>query len=322
MRLLYIAILIDIVVAILLGQLISSQQVYVRNLLFSSIVSDREVPDEPTLDAKIALGFRDEAKPIQFGQYLDSDKIKRLRVIADRADVNDALIATSVTHELNQLADGTICGIESLGRVVQDTARGLGCCSDFSKAWIFYARYLGLRVREVNTMNHTTVEYQDRRSGRWQMVDPLHHLQIVDPSGQQLSQYSIRGQDLFSAFHIAQQLPGEPGFDPIRYAGYAPTQYATLMWRKGVNFLEIEDWDSRLRRLHLPKNVRQLILLIIGIQPGWLMLTTDTLAFYLRTLKALLVLAALLVGVLNLAALARVPMLLRRRRTPARAAPA
>ncbi len=305
MRFFTLVLALDVVLVVFLAQLTVDHQVYLRNIVFSSILADHEVASEAELDQRLAEDFRDETAPQDLAKYLDAAKLGRLRIAAAAQD--DDALAVAVTRELGQHADSAICGIESLGRMVQDTARGLGCCSDFSKAWIFYARHLGLKVRETYSMTHTTVEYFERRSGNWHMIDPLNHLQIVDQHGLAQSQFNIRGQDLFSEFEVSMKLPGDPGFDAIHYVGYAQTQYATLMWKKGVNYLQIEYWDSLLRAIWLPKPLRQLVLLASGIQPGWLMLTTNTLAFYLRILQAvLLASAALLLGV-NALALWRLP---------------
>lgn len=313
MRFITLVLALDVLLGLLLGQLNDSRQVYLRNIFFSTIVADAEVSSEAALEQRLADGFRDESAPQDLAKYLDPDKLRRLRRTADAVAISgsDDDLAVAVTRELGQRADSAICGIESLGRVVQDTARGLGCCSDFSKAWIFYARHLGLKARETYSMTHTTVEYFNRRSRHWHMVDPLNHLQIVDGQGQAQSQFNIRGQDLFTAFRVARQLPGDPGFDAVHYGGYAQAQYASVMWKKGINYLEIEHWDSRLRILNLPKPARQLILLTAGVHPGWVMLTTNTLAFYLRVLKTLLlIITATMLG-LNLLAAWRLGQALR-----------
>jgi len=50
---------------------------------------------------------------------------------------------------------------------------------------------------------------------------------------------------------------------------------AAISWRRGVNFLEVEAWGTRLRALGLPKSLRQGALLTTGVQPRWLVLTTN-----------------------------------------------
>jgi hypothetical protein len=69
--------------------------------------------------------------------------------------------------------------------------------------------------------------------------------------------------------------------------GYHPSQHAAISLPRVVNFLEVEVWDTRLRALGLPKSLRQLALLTTGIQPRWLVLTTNALAFYMTLLQGL-----------------------------------
>jgi Flp pilus assembly protein TadB len=62
---------------------------------------------------------------------------------------------------------------------------------------------------------------------------------------------------------------------------------AAISWRRGVNFLLVEAWDTRLRALGLPKSLRQGALLTTGVHPRWLVLTTNALAFYMPLLQGL-----------------------------------
>lgn len=176
-----------------------------------------------------------------------------------------------------------------MSRIVFGTERGLGCCSDFSKSWIFYARYLGMQVREVSTLNHTTVEFFDREVGGWVWLDPLNRAQIVDAANRPLSLYQIRDRSLFTALRVMPLMDERPGFDVEGYAGYDTAETAVLMWRMGTNFLEIEQQDSRLREWGLTKAARPAILLTAGIQPRWLVLTTLSLSAYLRALQAFII---------------------------------
>lgn len=294
----------DLVVVAALCRLSNGQQIYLRNLVFSSIYSDREIGNEAGIEQRLAAGFRNGGSPTEYAEYLEVNKLRQLKIVARNSGDDTRALAVALTRMLEHTGDGTICGVESLSNVVHDTALGKGCCSDFSKAWIFYARALDMQVREVHNMTHTMVEYFDRTSRRWQMVDPYNHIQIVDLDNQPLSHFRIRTQNLFVAYRAIALLPGGPDFDVAGYLGYAQTQYASLMWTMGVNYLEIEAWDRQLRKLHLPKQIRQLFLLTIGIHPGWTMLTTNTLAMYLRLLQAILVGGIWLLGLMHLAVLA------------------
>ena len=205
-----------------------------------------------------------------------------------------SLVGTTCPASLNVIVarlgdpkESQICGVESLGKVVFDTDTGQGCCSDFSKAWLFYANHLGLPAREVNNLGHTTVEYWDAALRKWAWLDPFMRMEMTDADGLPLNQFEIRRMSLVETVRFVR-LPGaQAGFEPRAYAGYHPSQYAAISWRRGVNFLEVEAWDTRLRALGLPKSLRQLALLTTGVQPRWLVLTTNALAFYMTLLQGL-----------------------------------
>ena len=262
-------------------------KVYIRNILFSDFYGDARLRNEAALDAAVARGFDRDARPQDYLPYLEPAAARSLKAFQAAAKPTDRELAHSIIQYLGDSRESKICGIDSLGKVVFDTTRGQGCCSDFSKAWMFYALYLGLQVREVNSLNHTTVEYFDRQARRWVWVDPFNRVEIVDDAGQPFSQYQLRVQTLFDRANF-RRLPGShEDFEPPAYNGYAPAQLAVLSWRKGVNFLQVEAWDARLRTWGLPKSMRQLVLLSLDIQPKWLVLTTDALALYLNALKVL-----------------------------------
>jgi hypothetical protein len=160
-----------------------------------------------------------------------------------------------------------------------------------------------MNVREVNSLNHTTVEYQDRQTGRWHWVDPFNRVEIVKPKSQVLSLFEIRSATLFDQLQYNRVAKGNAEFDVENYEGYAPSQLSVLMWRLGTNFLEIDRWDSRLRKLGLPKSIRQTILLVTGVQPHWMILTTNALAAKFRALQLFLYGSFGLLGALNALAL-------------------
>ena len=63
---------------------------------------------------------------------------------------------------------------------------------------------------------------------------------------------------------------------------------STILWRRGTNFLEVEALDRTMRGWGFSKSVRQVITLLAGAQPHWLMVTTHADTFYYKTLRALL----------------------------------
>jgi len=288
-RFLLLCLALDVAVVGILASLTSDERIYLRNITFSRIVADQRLGSELALNGVLAEGFLEERDTSHYRDFLNPAKADALRALQSRPGTTDEQMAVAITQQLGDFANGRVCGIESMGRIVFDTERGLGCCSDFSKSWIFYARYLGMQVREVNTLNHTTVEFYDHQAGRWIWLDPLNRLQITDAANRPLSQYEIRDNSLFTALRVMPLMGERPGFDAEDYAGYDTAQAAVLMWRMGTNFLEIERHDRRLREWGLPKAARQAILLTIGVQPRWLILTTLSLTAYLRALQAFII---------------------------------
>lgn len=314
-RLLLVCLLLDGLFIGLLAALTSDERIYLRNVVFSRIVADRRIGSEAELDRLLTQGFLLDRDTAAYRDFIDPLRADALRVLQSRPDTTDAALAVAITRELGAFPTGQVCGLESLGWTVFDTQRGLGCCSDFSKSWIFYARYLGMDVREVNTLNHTTVEFFDRQLGRWVWLDPLNRVQIGDASGRPLSQFEIRDSDVFTALRVLPLTAApRPGFDARSYEGYATAQAAVLMWRLGTNFLEIERHDAQLRRWGLSKSARQAILLSLGVQPRWLILTTLSLAAYLRALQIFVLASAALLAGLHLGTLVAWAWQLARRR--------
>lgn len=322
-RLLLVCLLLDGLVVGLLATLTSDERIYLRNVVFSRIVADRRVGDEATLDRLLSQGFLQDRDTAAYRNFIDPLRGDALRALQSHPGTTDEALAVAITRELGAFPTGQVCGIESMGRIVFDTQRGLGCCSDFSKSWIFYARYLGMNVREVNTLNHTTVEFFDRQLGRWVWLDPLNRVQIGNADGRPLSQFEIRDSDVFTALRVLPLTASpRPGFDARSYEGYDTAQAAVLMWRLGTNFLEIERHDAQLRRWGLPKSARQAILLSLGVQPHWLILTTLSLAAYLRALQTFIWSGAVLLAGLHLGTLlAWAWQLVRRRRLQRHALP-
>lgn len=303
-RLLLACLLLDGLAVGILASLTANERIYLRNVVFSRIVADRRVGTEQALDKLLAQGFQQDEDTAPYRQFINPFRADSLRDLQRQPGTTDESLAMAITRELGELPTGQVCGIDSIGRIVFDTQRGIGCCSDFSKSWIFYARYLGMQVREVNTLNHTTVEFFDRQAGRWVWLDPLNRVQIGDDSGRPLSQYEIRDSDVFTALRLLPLSEQRPGFDARNYEGYDTAQAAVLMWRMGTNFLEIERHDARLRRWGLPKTARQAILLATGVQPHWMILTTLSLAAYLRALQWFMLACAVILASLHLALLA------------------
>jgi hypothetical protein len=310
-----VTLLLNALVLLLLLGLGNDGKIYMRNILFSKIYAEKDLPAETAIDAKIQSHFKRDQNPSDYIRYINQDKLKDLIKIKDDPKADDWDLAIAIIRSLGNMSDGKICGLESLNKIVYDTERGMGCCSDYSKAWMFYAIYLGMNVREVNSLNHTTVEYFDRKTGQWHWIDPYNRIEIIGAQGQALSLQAIRAATLFDQLRYNRVAKGNADFDVENYEGYAPSQLSVLMWRLGTNFLDIDRWDSRLRKLGLPKSIRQTILLVTGVQPHWMILTTNALAAKFRALQLFLYGSFGLLAVVN--ALAFWTLISHRLRKPA-----
>jgi hypothetical protein len=306
--------IINAAVAILLASTNSEQKVYLRNLVFSDFLSDRQGLSQDRINQIVSDDFKIDPKPEEYKNYLNP-KFQRelLNIKAENRLITDRTLALAIVTRIGDPKQSQICGIESLGKIVFDTDRGIGCCSDFSKAWLFYANFLGLRAREVTNLGHTTVEYWDDVLKKWIWMDPYMRLEMTDANGIPLNQFEIRQMPLAQSVRYVR-LPGSHiDLIPERLEAYHPSQFAAISWRKGVNFLQVEAWDSRLRALGIPKSIRQLILLTTGIQPRWLILTNTSLAFYMTLFKSLALVITSIFIVINLWFIFRLAQLARSR---------
>ncbi|WP_108647134.1 hypothetical protein [Polynucleobacter rarus] len=295
-----IIILLNSITLLLIVNLKNKHQIYLRNLMFSEIIADSTISNENDLNSLITKNFKTENKE-NFIKYMNPKAMDDLSLIKNQYKGNDSdkFLAVSILKYLGDNPSGQICGVPSLGKVVFDVEKGIGCCSDYSKAWIFYAVFFELKVREVNSLNHTTVEFYDGKLKKWVWLDPFNRAQF-SLNNELLNQYEARKTTLFEQLNIINLNEKRLNIDLENYEGYNTSQLSTLLWKKGINFIEVEEWDSRLRNFMLPKPIRQLILIITGVSPGWLMLTNDSLASYLRILKAAIYLLIAIYSLVNL----------------------
>ena len=254
-----------------------------RDLLFSEILMDQRLKSEDEINRQLSTNFKTDASTRAYANYLHPEAVRSLATHKG----NDRSLALAIAEVLGT-PDGSVCGLETLGQTVFDTRRGKGCCSDYSKSFLFYANYLGLQAREVSLFNHTTVEYLNRATGQWQWLDPFNRVEITDAAGRVLNLYHIRQRSAFEALTFKKLSLAAGAFDVSKYAGYAPAQMSTILWRRGTNFLEVEAWDRTMQGWGFSKSVRQAIMLSAGVQPHWLMVTTHADTFYYKTLRAML----------------------------------
>ena len=295
-----IIILLNLITLLFIINIKNKHQIYLRNLMFSEIIADSTISNDNELNSLIAKGFKTENRE-NFINYLNQNTMNELSLLKNQYKGNDSdkFLAVSILKYLGDNPTGQICGVPSLGKVVFDVEKGIGCCSDYSKAWIFYAVFLGMKVREVNSLNHTTVEFYDGKLKKWVWIDPFNRAQF-SLKNELLNQYEARKTTLFEKLIIINLNEKKLNIDLESYEGYNTSQLSTLLWKKGNNFIEVEEWDYRLRTFKLPKPIRQLILMTTGVSPGWLMLTNDSLASYLRILKTSIYLLIAIYSLVNL----------------------
>jgi hypothetical protein len=277
----------------------TSERVYLRNLFFSEILSDSYASDETEINLKLNQGFMKDTSLKEYENFLPVEVLQ----LQSFHKHDDRSLAMAIVEQLGE-PDGSICGLETLGHTVFNARRGRGCCSDYSKAFIFYANYLGLQAREVSLFNHATVEYLNKNTGRWQWLDPFHRAEIVDEAGNQLSLFQIRKNSILEVLKFSKigvNAGYFEAFDYAGYSGYASSEMGTVMWRRGTNYIQVESWDRIMQGWGLSKSMRQAVTLVFGVQPQYLMLTTHSNSFYFKTLRAMLWGAACFWLVLNLA---------------------
>lgn len=273
----------------LLSTLSGNTQVYLRNLLFSEIVSDSVINNEDRLDAHLMAQFKtDASQPTPQKSYINEAKLAHLMQL-QRAGASTDRMAIAVAAAIGPSPDGSYCGKHPLYDLVQGVERGEGCCSDYSKAFLVYGSRLGIKVREVYVLSHSTVEYFNPEQRRWIWFDPYFSTQVTDKNGGLLSLYQIRMASRFQELRLLDHptsVMSIPAFEGFR--GYDTRHYDVVLYKKSNNFFELEALHRRLQWLRPPKSVLQLGSYLLDIQPGYLMLTTEGMAVYMNTLRNLL----------------------------------
>jgi hypothetical protein len=307
-------ILLNSIVLLVVINIKNKHQIYLRNLMFSEIIADSTISNERELDIIIDKKLKTENKE-NLLSYLDQTAVKELSLLKNQYKGTDAdrFLAISILKYLGENPTGKICGVPSLGKVVFDVEKGIGCCSDYTKAWMFYALYFGIQVREVNSLNHTTVEFYDSNLKKWIWLDPFNRAQF-SMNNVLLNQYEARKATLFDKVTIINLNKEKLDVVLENYEGYNTSQLSLLLWRKGNNFIEVENWDAKLRDIKIPKPLRQLFVLTTGVSPGWIMLANDALASYLRILKLAIYLLMTTYFLINLFLLSRIYFILKHSR--------
>ena len=82
-------------------------------------------------------GLKTDASAAAYLPYLNPRFQQELMRLQKDQQLQGRALALAIVARLGDPKESQICGVESLGKVVFDTDTGQGCCSDFSKAWLF-----------------------------------------------------------------------------------------------------------------------------------------------------------------------------------------
>jgi hypothetical protein len=198
-------------------------------------------------------------------------------------------LARAIAKDVSPYFIGRKCGLDgSLEQRIGQVLAGDGCCSDFNDAFVLRATYVGLKVREVNNMGHTTAEYFDPHESRWKWIDTSFRTQYADTSGRLLNAYQIRSSSLSRPLRSIDLSPFDNSrFSSANYSGYLAISNSIMYWTRGINLIDQENFEKPFRRLGLSKEMVQSIGLALGMRPGYLVLAPEEAAFRFR-LSALL----------------------------------
>lgn len=301
-------VLLNVALLSALNTLPVNSKVYLRNVLFSDIVTDSEITTEAALEARLARGFRrDAGSPQDYDPYLNAATVAALlQLKASGAGAQQ--LAQEIGVRIGPASRRSTCGLEKYADLHRAVEAGLGCCSDYAKIWLSYANRIGLPAREVQYFRHAGVEYLDAQLGQWIWFDALYRKSIARADGRPMNQFQARAAAGREPVTMVDHPPGVPR-DALMDDLYAPFNLSALFYPQGNNLLEIHRFERPLAALRLSKSMRQLAGHLLGVRRDYLLYTSESYAFYFRLIKLLFV--ACVAGVLLLEA-----WLIRRLTTP------
>jgi len=302
----------------------NASKVYIRNLLFSEVYSDQDIPDERSLehllsrkikyprDGDLAAASRSpseyQALLGRVRSSMDSQEFfGACAQVAARAGLrlspDDCLaikVAAGISHEFM----GVRCGLEeSLAERFSLIQKGVGCCSDFNDAFAIQASVMGLKTREVNNQVHTTSEYYDRNERRWKWVGTSYRTLMADKNGRLLSAYAIRGSNPWDRIRVVDAPPfDKEGFSTIGYEGHYSSKNALQFWNLNSNPAYVFSRERWLIEKGFPRSYVQLFSFLTGVRSGYLFLASPYTAWAFKLLQFIVKLLVLIWAALPLAA--------------------
>jgi len=270
-------IILDLLIFLSLLFIPAGLKVEIRNALFSSAVDESyfNLPPEYLSEKnnnfiwydpavrdsfKLKIKQKKEIDSLESLQLSDRELIKKLALIFSK-NGNDE------PGDCGRYSDELVKNMEWL-----NTENGKGCCSDHAQVLIAYSLLANISCREVHNIPHTFNEYFDRQENKWIWIDPQFCLMAKDSADNFLSLLEIQNyykadhQPLWQFFgtkeHVASRI------EPSLINGYfIKESFDAIRMTLGNNVFSVDKVNHELK--YLPRNIRQLYLLSIKKQPGW-----------------------------------------------------
>lgn len=285
--------LLNLTVFISVINLTKTSLVDIRQAFSTSIVNSSEFLNTPR-DLQ-DIGFKIESKN-NVAEFLNRNYKflfqNKLLVYSNYTVFSKVRIISSTFSKYG----GNGCGSfnDDLKKKINWVSNGGGCCSDHSMVFISLCLINNIEAREVSNMAHTFNEFWDPQRGKWLFIDSEYLLMAKDSSGNYLSTYELfQAQKNRSKFILESFGPENKGAKSVglKYADARNFQCVLLKMQNDV-FAE-EYWNKTL--ILLPKELRQIVLIICGIQKGYHAI--DDNSSYIVKMKKLKVICQVFLGI-------------------------
>lgn len=189
----------------------------------------------------------------------------------------------SIKILLNSLgkAVGEGCGSNSNDIVVNylKVSQGQGCCSDYSQVFIALCIANNITAREVSNLEHTFDEVYYEKYNKWIWVDPQYKMIALNEELNPLncleilqSYKNLRKINFVFIGNNKDYLFNKDVNSFIKSSNivnWTPEAFSALMFTNGNNVFYENKYNKQYSTI--PKELRQLYLLIVGIKPKYLL---------------------------------------------------
>lgn len=248
-------------------------KVDIRFALFTKIADDLSYFDSPYDEINKEKPIFRSYKEKYVRQVLENHKIEP---IAFDDSISYALRAKAISLSFSQNG-GEGCGqfSDDLIKNIKWLTEKHGCCSDHSQVFIALCLSNNIFAREVHHNSHTFNEFYDKKLQKWIWIDSQYCLMAKDSSSNNyLSLHEIynsikENKAIFWDFFGKEihRLYGQKDYaKAISY--YNSDEFNFISMTLGNNVFEVDHYNRKLN--FLPQEVKQLILLTLGIQPSYL----------------------------------------------------